>query len=146
MFVVHEVPYRCIILSNSMEQSSGLHGLNSAYIWQTKYVQLVAILICDQTLGRNMILTSIWGNTTYASLTRLVKLQKRAAWMILKADFMTPSGQLFRELNWLPFQKRVQYHTCLTVYKAFPGKLPNISLHCSRMSRITMKGRPGQQL
>ena len=29
----------------------------------------------------------------------------RAARMILKADFMTPSEQLFKELNWLPFPK-----------------------------------------
>ena len=43
----------------------------------------------------------VWGNTTYAILTRLVKLQKRAARMILKADFMTPSEQLFKELNWV---------------------------------------------
>ena len=55
----------------------------------------------------------VWGNTTTANLTRLVRLQKRAARMILKADFMTPSEQLFKELykelNWLPFPKRVQF-------------------------------------
>ena len=64
----------------------------------------------------------VWGNTTNANLTRLVKLQKRAARMILKADFMTPSEQLFKELNWLPFPKRVQYHTCLMVYKSITGQ------------------------
>ena len=52
----------------------------------------------------------VWGNTTNANLTRHVKLQKQAARMILKVDFMTPSEQLFKELNWLPFSKRVQYH------------------------------------
>ena len=49
----------------------------------------------------------VWGNTINANLTRLLKLQKRAAWTILKADFMIPSEQLFKELNWLPFPKRV---------------------------------------
>ena len=49
----------------------------------------------------------VWGNTTNANLTRLVKLQKRAARMILKADFVTPSEQLFKELKCLPFPKRV---------------------------------------
>ena len=39
----------------------------------------------------------VWGNTTNANLTRLEKLQKRAARMILKADFMTPSEQLFKK-------------------------------------------------
>ena len=32
----------------------------------------------------------------------------------LKADFMTPSEQLFKERNWLP--KRVQYHSNLPIY------------------------------
>ena len=29
--------------------------------------------------------------------------------MILKADFVTPPEQLYKELNWLSFPKRVQY-------------------------------------
>ena len=40
-----------------------------------------------------------WGNTTNANLTRVVKLQKRAARMILKSDFMTPSEQLSAKLQ-----------------------------------------------
>ena len=77
----------------------------------------------------------IWGNTTNANLTRLVKLQKPPARKILKADFMTPSEQLFKELNWLPFQKRVQYHICLTVYKSISGLAPeNISLSLTYVS------------
>ena len=53
----------------------------------------------------------VWGNTTNAKM--IVKLQKRAARMILKADFMTLSEQLFKELNMVhvPFPKRVHYHT-----------------------------------
>ena len=78
-------------------------------------------------------------NTTNANLTRLVKLQKRAARMILKADFMTPSEQLFKELNWLPFPKRVQYHTCLMVYKIISGQAPKyVSEHHERQTRSTV--------
>ena len=88
----------------------------------------------------------VWGYTTNANLTRLVKLPKRAARMILKADFMTPSEQLLKELNWLPFPKRVQYHTCLMVYKSITGQAPEyISPHCSRRSLNTMRSKPGQQ-
>ena len=87
----------------------------------------------------------VWGNTTNANLTRLVKLQKRAARMILKVDFMRPSEQLFKELNRLPFPQRVQYSPASRYIKAFPDKLLNISLYCSRMSQIIMKVRPGQQ-
>ena len=88
----------------------------------------------------------VWGNSTNANLTRLVKLQKRAARMILKADFMPPSEQLFNELNWLPFPKRVQYHTCLTVYKSITGQAPEyissmltyVSEHHDRQTRSTV--------
>ena len=88
----------------------------------------------------------VWGHTTNANLTRLVKLQKRAARMILKADFMTPSEQLFKELNWLPFPKRVQYHTCLMVYKSITGQAPEyissmltyVSEHHERQTRSTV--------
>ena len=79
------------------------------------------------------------GNTTNANLTRLVKFQKRAPRMILKADFMTPSEQLFKELNWLQFPKRVQYHTCLMVYKSIT-RIDLLNAHVS-----TMRGKPGQQ-
>ena len=86
------------------------------------------------------------GNTTNANLTRIVKLQKRAARMILKADFMTPSKQLFKELNWLPFPKRTQYHTCLTVYKSITRQalkyvssmLTYVSEHLDRQTRSTV--------
>ena len=87
----------------------------------------------------------VWGNTINGNLTRLVKLQKRAARMILKAEFMTPEEQ-FKELNWLPFSKRVQYHICLMVYKCITGQAPEYSPQCSRMSLSTMRGKPGQQL
>ena len=111
------------LLSKYINQNSLRHYYNS-------YVLPVFDFVCV-----------VWGNTANANLTRLVKLQKRSARLILKADFMTPSEQLFKELNWLPFPKRVQYHTCLTVYKSITGQAPQ----CSRMSLNTMTGKPGQQ-
>ena len=74
------------------------------------------------------------------------EFQKRAARMILKAGFMTPSEQLFKELNWLPFPKRVQYHTCLTVYKSITGQAPEyissmlkyVCEHHERQTRSTV--------
>ena len=41
-----------------------------------------------------------WGNTTAANIERLSKLQKRAARIILRADFMTPSTIMFDKLEW----------------------------------------------
>lgn len=87
----------------------------------------------------------IWGNTTAANQSRLVKLQKRAARLILKVDMLTPSEQMFKQLNWLSFPKRVQYHTCLMVYKGMKGQSPDyisslltfVSEHHERQTRST---------
>ena len=66
--------------------------------------------------------------------------------MILKADFMTPSEQLLKELNWLPFPKQVQYHNCLMVCKSITGQAPEyisskltcVSDHHERQTRSTI--------
>ena len=87
----------------------------------------------------------VWDSAANAKLTKLVKLQERAARMILKTDFMTPSEHLFKEQNWLPFPKRVQYHTSLTVHKFIFGQDPEyisslltyVSDHHERPTRST---------
>ena len=53
----------------------------------------------------------IWGQCSTYNINRLLKLQKRAARIILRADFMTPSKEMFQELGWLTFTNRVEYHT-----------------------------------
>ena len=60
----------------------------------------------------------IWGRRKKTNTLRILKLQKRAARMILSADITTPSQNVFSELNWLTFLKRVQYHSWTMVYKA----------------------------
>ena len=54
----------------------------------------------------------------------LLKLQKRAARIILQADFMTPSQLMFQELGWLTFPKRIQYHIGDMVFKSLNGLAP----------------------
>ena len=66
----------------------------------------------------------IWGRCTITNRNRLIKLQKRAARIALNADFMTLSQTMFNELNWLAFPKRVQYHTCIMMFKALRGLAP----------------------
>lgn len=66
----------------------------------------------------------IWGRCTKINILRILKLQKRAARIILKADIMTPSNIMFKELNWLTFPQRVQYHSNTMVYKALNELAP----------------------
>ena len=63
----------------------------------------------------------IWGRCSVTNTNRLLKLQKRAARVILQADMNTPSLLMFNELKWLPFPKRIQYHTCIMIYKTLNG-------------------------
>ena len=58
----------------------------------------------------------VWGHCSVTHSNRLLKLQKRAARIVFRAVIMTPSETMFRELNWLPFYKRVQYHTYILMY------------------------------
>ena len=60
---------------------------------------------------------SIWGNCSKENINIIVKLQKRAARLILDADFFTPSANLFKELIWIPFSNIVKYHQVSLVYK-----------------------------
>ena len=60
----------------------------------------------------------ILGRCTTANMQRLLKLQKQAARIILKADILIPSRSMFSELKWLLFPQRIQYHSCVMVYKA----------------------------
>ena len=57
----------------------------------------------------------IWGLCSKQNTLRILKLQKRAARIILKADLTTPSKTK---------EQRVQYHTCTMVYKALNGLAP----------------------
>ena len=60
---------------------------------------------------------SIWGNCSKENINIIVKLQKRAARLILDVDFFTPSANLFKELKWIPFSDIVKYHQVSLVYK-----------------------------
>ena len=52
----------------------------------------------------------VWGTTSLSNLDRISKLQKRAARIILHADFNTPSAEMFKEISWLPIIKRLKYN------------------------------------
>ena len=60
---------------------------------------------------------SIWGSTSQENINTIVKLQKRAARLILDADFSTPSAILFQELKWISFSDIVKFHQLSLVFK-----------------------------
>ncbi len=74
--------------------------------------------------------SNTWGSTSVANMTRLLKLQKRAARVILNADFLTPSKEMFQALGWMTVSDRHTYNKAVMTYKAINGLLLNIYLSC----------------
>ena len=64
----------------------------------------------------------IWGSTASSNLERLLKLQKRAARIILKADFRTPFIDMFRDIGWQSIESRFKYNKAILTYKALITK------------------------
>ena len=46
-----------------------------------------------------------WSGTSFANIERILKLQKRAARIILHADYSKASSEMFSELCWQPIHK-----------------------------------------
>lgn len=59
-----------------------------------------------------------WGSTSNTNIERINKLQKRAARIILKADFLTPSTDMFQQLGWMTVASRINYNKAIFTYKA----------------------------
>ena len=70
----------------------------------------------------------IWSWTTIKNIGRILKLQKRAARIILKVDYMTPSLEMFKTLQWLSFPQRIKYHTALMIFKTLNRHAPEYLL------------------
>ena len=70
-------------------------------------------------------LIDTWGTTSIANIQRLSKLQKRAARIILKANFDTPSSLMFQELGWLSVENRLKYNKAVITYRALNNLTPD---------------------
>ncbi|MCG7875530.1 MAG: reverse transcriptase family protein [Candidatus Thiodiazotropha endolucinida] len=66
-----------------------------------------------------------WSGASSTNLDRILKLQKRAARIILRADFDTPSATMFKELGWQPINKRLMYNKAVLTYKALNDLTPD---------------------
>ncbi|MCG8047471.1 MAG: reverse transcriptase domain-containing protein, partial [Candidatus Thiodiazotropha endolucinida] len=78
-----------------------------------------------------------WGSTTAANIDRLIKLQKRAARIILNADFDASSALMFQELGWTSVASRIKYNTAILTYKALNNMTPEyINKLLTPMSQI----------
>ena len=105
----------------------------------------------------------IWDSCNIEHLQSILKLQKRAARIILDVERLTPSVVLFNNLSRLPFTKQCLIKRCAVVYKRFHNYITpsylnsllvrnseihnrairhsNINLMCPKYKRKTEEGR-----
>ena len=92
--------------------------------------------------------SSTWGATSRNNIERLSKLQKRAARIILNADYDTASSDMFIELGLASITKRHNYNKAVLTYKALNNLTPSyisdllapISQTLNRMLRSSTNG------
>ena len=65
-----------------------------------------------------------WSATTSSNIERISKLQKRAARIILQAEYLTPSNLMFEEFGWLSIRRRFMYNKALLTFKALNNLTP----------------------
>ena len=69
--------------------------------------------------------SSTWDATSRNNIERLSILQKRAARIILNADYDTASSDMFIELEWASITKRHNYNKTVLTYKALNNLTPS---------------------
>ena len=66
-----------------------------------------------------------WSECDKDLLNRILRLQKRAARVILFADRLVSSVSLFNKLSWNPFYEQCKIDKCSILYKRINGILSN---------------------
>ena len=67
---------------------------------------------------------TVWSACSRENLERVLRLQKRAARVILDADMRANSVELFKKQKWLPFFCEVKIQMCVLVHKHLYGECP----------------------
>ena len=57
--------------------------------------------------------------------TQLRKVQKRAARLIMKQSYETPSAELFTNLKWMTLEERFEFNRVMMIYKCLHNCAPS---------------------
>ena len=68
---------------------------------------------------------TVWGSTSKYQLDRILRLQKRAARIILDMPPDTPSMPLFEKLGWLTVHERLEFNKAVLLYKSTHDLTPS---------------------
>jgi hypothetical protein len=65
-----------------------------------------------------------WEACSNEGLSRILKIQKRTARLILDQNPIAPSEPLFKQLEWMTIAQRIKYHKYLLVSKCLKKEAP----------------------
>ena len=68
---------------------------------------------------------TVWGSASKYQLDRILRLQKRAARIILDMPPDAPSMSLFEKLGWLNVHERLEYNRAIVLYKSTHDLTPS---------------------
>ena len=110
------IDYLCTLSSSKISLLKQLSSYVPKHIQKIFYQSYILPLI---DYGR-----ITWSATTSSNIERISKLQKRAARIILHAEYLTPSSLMFDELGWLSIPRRLMYNKALLTFKALNNLTP----------------------
>ena len=94
--------------------------------------------------------SSIWGNCSKHNTLQVIKIQKKAARLILDVDPLTPSKLMFQKLQWLPFDEIVKFKQSCLVFKAVNGDAPpyiqNMFINARDHTEYTLRSSTNSKL
>ena len=67
---------------------------------------------------------TVWTSCNKEALERVLRMQKRAARIILPAQRTSRTVILLNKLNWIPFFREAYINRCALAYKRINGTLP----------------------
>ena len=73
-----------------------------------------------------------WGSASITHIERINKLHKREEHIILKADFTTPSADMFQRLGWMSVKHRFDYNKSVMTYEALYNLTPLYQIYSHR--------------
>jgi hypothetical protein len=86
--------------------------------------------------------SAVWTTTSKENLNRVLKIQKRAARVILDLNTSARSVNMFKQLNWIPYYDEMKILKATTAYKCINSESPDylanmLKLNSSVNSRAT---------
>ena len=66
----------------------------------------------------------VWTSCSYNDLKRILRLEKRAARIILRVYSRSGAVENFKQLKWLPLYDDANINKCVLLYKALQGEWP----------------------